>query len=148
MLLGDFNSTDRTWVYDHVRSAGLIDSWVEAGRGFGFTFPGFLEYHHLPCPPILRIDRPEYALAQLADARFDIVGLDAGAETLFEAALSERVAVVVGNETTGISQESREYCSRYVSLPLAEGVESLNVASAAAVLCYELVRRRASSRPG
>lgn len=56
VLLGDFNSTDRTWVHRHVRAAGLIDSWHEAGEGFGFTFPGFLEYHHLPCPPILRID--------------------------------------------------------------------------------------------
>jgi 23S rRNA (guanosine2251-2'-O)-methyltransferase len=91
--------------------------------------------------PILRIDKAEYAAAQLVDARFDVVAIDAGDEVLFDAALSDRVALVLGNETEGISAEVRAYCTRAVSLPLAAGVESLNVAAAAAVVCYELNRR-------
>jgi len=92
--------------------------------------------------PILRIDRAEYALAQLTDARFDVVAVDAGGDTLFDAALGERVALVLGNETAGISAESLEYCTRTVSLPLTNGVESLNVAAAAAIVAYDVVRRR------
>lgn len=92
--------------------------------------------------PILRIDRAEYALAQLQDARFDIVAVDAGGPSLFHAELDQRVALVLGNETEGLGDACREYCDRTVSLPLANGVESLNVAAAAAVACYELVRRR------
>ncbi len=92
--------------------------------------------------PILRVDRLEYAMVQLADARFEIVGLEAAGSSLFGADLGERLAVVVGNETEGLSSEAREACGRFVSLPLANGVESLNVAAAASVVCYELVRRR------
>jgi 23S rRNA (guanosine2251-2'-O)-methyltransferase len=93
--------------------------------------------------PILRIDRTEYALAQLRDARFQIVAVDTGGTELFEADLGERVALVLGNETSGISAEAREYCEETVSLPLHNDVESLNVAAAAAVVSYELARRRA-----
>lgn len=92
--------------------------------------------------PILRVDRAEYAVNQLVEARFEVVAVDAGGEHLFEAPLDQRVALVVGNETTGLSPEVRASCTRTVSLPLAGGVESLNVAAAAAVVCYELVRRR------
>jgi len=95
--------------------------------------------------PILRVDRAEYAVNQLLDARFEVVAVDAGGELLFDAPLGDRVALVLGNETTGLSGEVRERCDRTVSLPLAAGVESLNVAAAAAVVCYELVRRRTSA---
>jgi 23S rRNA (guanosine2251-2'-O)-methyltransferase len=93
--------------------------------------------------PILRIDRAEYALAQLADARFELVAVDAGGPSLFDADLSDRVALVLGNETAGISPEAREHCDHTVSLPLSNDVESLNVAAAAAVVSYEIARRRA-----
>ena len=43
---------------------------------------------------------------------------------------------MLGNETDGIGTAAREYCERRVSLPLANDVESLNVAAAAAVACY------------
>lgn len=92
--------------------------------------------------PILRIDRAEYALAQLADARFEVVAVDAEGPSVFEAELSERVALVLGNESVGISEPAMAYAQSVVSLPLVPEVESLNVSAAAAVVCYELVRRR------
>lgn len=98
--------------------------------------------------PILRIDRAEYALAQLRDARFEIVALDVAGDDLFTAPLGERLALVVGNETAGISPEAHQYCERAVSLPLAHDVESLNVAAAAAVVSYELARRRGVAPSG
>jgi 23S rRNA (guanosine2251-2'-O)-methyltransferase len=94
--------------------------------------------------PILRVDKVEYAVTQLADARFEIVGLEAGGDSLFDCELAERIAVVVGNETDGLSEEVRAACHRSVSLPLANGVESLNVAVAASVVAYEMVRRALS----
>ena len=92
--------------------------------------------------PILRIDRAEYAVAQLADERFDVLAIDAEGEDLFAAQLSDRVAFVLGNETAGISESVAHYCTRSLSVPLSNGVESLNVSAAAAVVSYELVRRR------
>ena len=99
--------------------------------------------------PILRIDRAEYAAAQLSDARFELVAVDSGGEALFDARLGDRVALVLGNETAGISPELAGYCARTVSLPLANDVESLNVAAAASIVSYDLVRRRlAAERTG
>jgi 23S rRNA (guanosine2251-2'-O)-methyltransferase len=69
--------------------------------------------------------------------------MDAGArQTLFTAKLPDPVAFVLGGETAGVSAGVRRHLTGGVSIPLSGGVESLNVAGAAAVLCFELVRRR------
>jgi 23S rRNA (guanosine2251-2'-O)-methyltransferase len=52
------------------------------------------------------------------------------------------VAYVLGNETSGISPAVAAQLTGWVSIPMAGGVESLNVASAAAVVCFEWARRR------
>ncbi|MDG2301573.1 MAG: RNA methyltransferase [Acidimicrobiales bacterium] len=92
--------------------------------------------------PVLRIDNTVNALALLRDARFDLLALDAGGDSAFAAGISDRVAIVLGNETTGIEEEARSFCSQTISLPLHNGVESLNVAAAAAVISYILGEKR------
>ena len=49
-----------------------------------------------------------------------------------------RIALVVGNEGSGLSAESRARAARLVGLPIAPSVESLNVAVATGILLYEL----------
>jgi TrmH family RNA methyltransferase len=51
-----------------------------------------------------------------------------------------RLALVVGNEGSGLSSPSRTRADRFVALPIAASVESLNVAVAAGILLYELRR--------
>jgi 23S rRNA (guanosine2251-2'-O)-methyltransferase len=53
-----------------------------------------------------------------------------------------KVALVLGSEGKGIRRNVLEHCDRVVSIPMAGHVESLNVATAAAVLCYEVRRQR------
>jgi TrmH family RNA methyltransferase len=50
------------------------------------------------------------------------------------------VAVAVGNEGAGVSQPVRNLGGRRVSVPLACGAESLNVAVAAGILLHEVIR--------
>jgi tRNA G18 (ribose-2'-O)-methylase SpoU len=53
------------------------------------------------------------------------------------------VALVVGNEGQGLSPETQARCTRLARIPMAEGADSLNVATALAVALYEWqVRRR------
>jgi TrmH family RNA methyltransferase len=52
------------------------------------------------------------------------------------------VALVVGNEGAGVSQPLEAAAARRVSIPLAPGIESLNVAVAAGILLYEVTRAR------
>jgi tRNA G18 (ribose-2'-O)-methylase SpoU len=52
--------------------------------------------------------------------------------------LQERVAIVLGSERQGVRAEITERCSRAVRIEMAEEVDSLNVATAAAIACWAL----------
>jgi len=64
----------------------------------------------------------------------DSVGLD-------EVVLPERTALVLGTEGDGISVRGLAAADVQVRIPMAGGVDSLNVAAAAAVAIWELSRR-------
>jgi len=94
--------------------------------------------------PVLRSRTAADGLAALAEAGFVLYGLDgAGDASLFTAELPGRVALVVGGETDGLTDDVRAELHGTLSIPLAAGVESLNAACAATVACFELARRRA-----
>ena len=92
--------------------------------------------------PVLRSGTTVEGIELMRTAGFTVFGLDAGAGSLLDAELPHRVALVLGNETEGLSDDVRQVCDGLLSLPMYGGVESLNVASAGAVAAYELLRRR------
>ncbi|WP_229686841.1 TrmH family RNA methyltransferase [Longimycelium tulufanense] len=93
--------------------------------------------------PVLRCGTAEEAARTLRGAGYPLFGLAADApRTLFSAKFPSRTAFVLGSETGGVGPEVRAQVSEWLAIPMAGGVESLNVASAAAVLCFDLVRRR------
>jgi len=53
-----------------------------------------------------------------------------------------KVALVLGSEGKGVRRNVLEHSDRVVSIPMQGRVESFNVASAAAVLCYEVRRQQ------
>lgn len=79
------------------------------------------------------------AVTLLRAGGFRVYGLAAaGSGSLWSLDVVEQSAWVLGSETHGLSVEVDEL----VSIPMTGGVESLNVAVAAGVLCTELARRR------
>jgi tRNA G18 (ribose-2'-O)-methylase SpoU len=52
-----------------------------------------------------------------------------------------RVAIVLGSERQGLSADALARIESHVRIPMADGVDSLNVAAAAAVACYALIGR-------
>ncbi len=54
----------------------------------------------------------------------------------------ELIAVIVGNEGAGIRPQLNAISAQRVAIPLARGAESLNVAVAAGILLYEVLRGR------
>jgi TrmH family RNA methyltransferase len=52
------------------------------------------------------------------------------------------IALIVGREATGIPASAEGEADEFVHIPMAQGVESLNVAAAAAILLYEAARQR------
>jgi tRNA G18 (ribose-2'-O)-methylase SpoU len=51
-----------------------------------------------------------------------------------------RVAIVLGHEGDGITAEALDACTHRARIPMTNGVDSLNVATAAAIAMYELGR--------
>ena len=98
--------------------------------------------------PLLRCETAAGAVEHLAAARFALVGLDPrlGAASLFDAALPERAAYVVGNEATGVSAPVAAQIDTWLRIPLSGGVESLNVATAATLVAFEVARRATDTR--
>ncbi|GAA3244591.1 RNA methyltransferase [Pseudonocardia petroleophila] len=92
--------------------------------------------------PVLRSGTVEEGCAALREAGFVLYGLDAGGSSLLDADLPPRVALVLGNESDGLSETVHPYLDGVLAIPMHGGVESLGVASAGAVAAFELARRR------
>ncbi len=63
-----------------------------------------------------------------------------GGEAYFQASLGGPLALLLGNEAHGLSPDIAASADVRLTIPLASGVESLNVAAAAAVMCFEVTR--------
>jgi 23S rRNA (guanosine2251-2'-O)-methyltransferase len=55
---------------------------------------------------------------------------------------SDKIAVVFGNEVTGVEQETILYCDGCIEIPQLGMKHSLNIATAAGVVLWEIVRSR------
>ena len=88
------------------------------------------------------VDLPAWASAHRANGGEVVAAVAAGGESLYEAMLRGRLAVVIGNEGSGMSPEVLASATCRVTIPMHQGVESLNAAAAAAVVLFECVRQR------
>ncbi|MFM1991790.1 MAG: hypothetical protein RJA99_4747 [Pseudomonadota bacterium] len=70
-----------------------------------------------------------------------------GAASLFDADLRAPALWLLGNEGEGLSDEIAADVARWVRIPQADGVESMNVAAAAAVCLFEQRRQRLAAGP-
>jgi len=74
--------------------------------------------------------------ALLAGSGRDLVALDPDGTPIAEVDLPIDAAVVLGTERNGLSAALRARATSCVAIPMQEGVSSLNLATAAAVLAY------------
>lgn len=111
---------------------GTAGAWtpkvLRAAMGAHFSLPIFED---APWDQVANIvPRPIYATRAVADMG------------LYDLSLDRPVTWVFGNEGQGISEHLMAKCSAMVCIPQAGSIESLNVASAAAVCLFEGVRQR------
>jgi tRNA G18 (ribose-2'-O)-methylase SpoU len=92
--------------------------------------------------PWTRITDWESAVRDLHATGFDIAALalrdDAVPLDAYSAGRPERVALVMGSEGDGLSRAAMEGADTVVTIPMSGGVDSLNVASAAAVALWAM----------
>jgi 23S rRNA (guanosine2251-2'-O)-methyltransferase len=84
------------------------------------------------------------AIERLRELDVWVVGLDAGGDVSIHdlPVAGDAVCLVLGAEGRGLSRLVRQRCDVLASIPLHGRLASLNVASAGAIACYELARRR------
>ena len=97
--------------------------------------------------PIACVPNLVGALETLKEAGFWVAGASEKAtQTIWEAPMYGRLALVCGSEGEGISRLVGETCDFFVSLPQHGHVGSLNVAQATTAICYEWMRQCAAGR--
>ena len=94
--------------------------------------------------PWTRLDSWYDALPAVSAAGFTTVALtlaDDATDIEQAVAVLGRVALVLGTEGHGLSPRWEQTADRRAVIPMAEGIDSLNVAAATAVACYVTARR-------
>ena len=91
--------------------------------------------------PVIAVDGPD-DLGPLFE-RVTVVATDeSGAVDIAGAPLRPPCALLLGNETAGLSRALRDRADLSVRIPIAGTASSLNVAAAHAIVLHELARRR------
>jgi len=89
-------------------------------------------------------DWPELGLKKLRECGFKTVAMaltDDSVNIDDEKLLSEeKLAIILGTEGTGLSKSTIAGCDYTVKIPMANGVDSLNVAAAAAIAFWQITR--------
>lgn len=92
---------------------------------------------------LVRLARLDHSLAELATAGFRLLAtVVRGGRDLYSRPLPERCVWVLGAEGDGVDPALAKACDDRLGIPGSGRLESLNVASASAVLLSEWVRQR------
>lgn len=90
--------------------------------------------------PVAQVTNLSRAIERLQKIGYWVYGAAAGGDAPSAIDFTGKVALVMGNEGKGIRRNVLEHCDRIVTIPMRGHLDSLNVATAAAVLCYEVRR--------
>jgi tRNA G18 (ribose-2'-O)-methylase SpoU len=86
------------------------------------------------------------AVKQLADAGYRVIAVEQVENSIplkeFSADPGEKIAVVFGNEVTGVSTDVLKHCSGSLEIPQFGMKHSLNISVAAGIVIWEMVRNR------
>ena len=97
--------------------------------------------------PFARMEPWPSPLGELRERSWSLVALTPTADRTLQdvvagAGRDAKTAIVLGHEGDGLSPEALEVCDLHARIPMAAGVDSLNVATACAIALYELTSNR------
>jgi 23S rRNA (guanosine2251-2'-O)-methyltransferase len=114
------------------RSAGLSATVVKASAGAA---------SHIK---VARITNIAQLIESLKEKGYWITGLDAASDqSIWEMDLTAPIALILGNEGSGLHRLVKQKCDFLASLPICGNVSSYNVSVAAGIALYEVLRQRA-----
>lgn len=83
-----------------------------------------------------------YAKLRSEGFRIYATRLDEKAQSLYDFDLTQKVALVFGNEHRGVSDEAAQEADKMLQIPMFGMIQSLNVSVACAITLYEALRQR------
>lgn len=151
--------SDLALVLDRVRDPGNLGTILRtaeaAGMNLVMTTRGSVDvyspkvvrgamgaYFRLPIGP----DRSwEGVRSQVRDMQV-LLAVPRGGSAYYDQDWTTPTTLIVGGEAEGAGPKARELASGLVTIPMATGVESLNVAVATGILLFEAARQRGATR--
>lgn len=141
-------------VAEHIQDPGNIGTLIRIADAFGLD--GFVYTADSADPwqdkalrstmgsifhlPIYRIDCIEDLISYLHQNQIPLIATALSGGDIRQAQVQLPVALVMGNEGNGVSEETLEACAQTVKIEMAGQAESLNVAVAAGICCYEIFK--------
>jgi len=149
-------------ILPNIRSAHNVGAMFRTADGAGVDKIYLTGY--TPRPPHPRLDKVslgaekwvpwEYAkqtgrlLKQLKEKGYNIVALEQTKESvsLYDWSPELQLALVVGNEKTGVAKSMLKYCDKSVELPMRGRKKSLNVSVAAGITMFYISEKIKNTR--
>ena len=128
-------------------AAGAHGVVIPERRAAGVS-PGALRASAGALEHVLVAREPSFAravkyLGQLGLRRY---GLDASGQTaIYNVDLTGPVALIVGSEGRGMTEQVAKECDELISIPMRGEIASLNASVSAAIVLYEAVRQRSGA---
>ena len=153
--ISNLSEASNVLVFDRIQDPGnlgtMIRTAVAAGYEMVITLKGTADVFSAKVLrstagmifdiPILSVNNAEELANLLKSANKRIVvTTPVGGRPYYEEKLRDGIALVIGNEGNGISDEILSIADVRVNIPMRGDIESLNAAVSAAILMYEAVR--------
>ncbi len=99
-------------------------------------------HFHLPIAPQQSWEQITQRLSGAPKTAQILLAEAHAARPYYDVDLSRRTALIIGNEARGPSAQVRRLATERISIPMWNGVESLNAAIAASILLFEAARQQ------
>jgi TrmH family RNA methyltransferase len=129
-----------------IADPGNLGTMIRTAAAFRFDFMATPGATDIWAPKVIRAAAGSHFHTGLGDVALAgytaLAAVSAGGQDFGNIALDGPVAVLIGNEAHGLPDDVVSQASFAVTIPMPGRVESLNAAIAAAILCYEVAKRR------
>ncbi|AEX85322.1 RNA methyltransferase [Marinitoga sp. 1135] len=92
--------------------------------------------------PILKVTNLSRFIEEIKKQGYWVYGADMSNNVYYKTDLTGKVALVMGNEGSGIREKVKSKCDALISIPMANDVDSLNVSVSAGILLFEIYKQK------
>ena len=146
---------------DGVRDPGNVGTLIRSAAAAGIDavalLPGTVDPTNLKVVrssagaiyaiPLVPVEDIRQIVERLFRYETQVIVAEAGSDTSYDSVDWRMPSIlVVGNEGAGVGETTRTFATAEVSIPMAEGIDSLNAAVSGSILLFEATRQRRVDR--